>query len=82
MSTGWVWRQEVRNIDVRPRIYSEEMQILTKERLGIKDPLDRSDLKISVRFLHIGLYDIAGESSPPKLGDYSATGFGLRLIRD
>ena len=35
-STGWVWRQEVVNIDVRPRTYSEEMSILTSRRLELK----------------------------------------------
>lgn len=34
-STGWVWRQEVVNIDVRPRTYSEEMSIVTAERLTL-----------------------------------------------
>lgn len=28
-STGWVWRQEVVNIDTRPRTYSEDMEIRT-----------------------------------------------------
>ncbi len=28
-STGWVWRQDVINIDMRPRTYSEEMSIRT-----------------------------------------------------
>ena len=35
-STGWVWRQRVINIDMRPRTYSEEMKIPTKDRLTIK----------------------------------------------
>jgi len=35
-STGWVWRQEVINIDVRPRTYSEDMSILTSRRLELK----------------------------------------------
>ena len=35
-STGWVWRQQVVNIDVRPKTYSEMMQILTAERLELK----------------------------------------------
>ncbi len=35
-STGWVWRQEVINIDMRPRTYSEEMSILTSRRLELK----------------------------------------------
>ena len=34
-STGWVWRQKVVNIDIRPRTYSEEMKILTKDRLEL-----------------------------------------------
>ncbi len=34
-STGWVWRQEVVNIDMRPRTFSENMQILTAERLEL-----------------------------------------------
>ena len=34
-STGWVWRQEVVNIDVRPRTFSEEMSIVTAERLQL-----------------------------------------------
>ncbi len=35
-STGWVWRQEVVNIDMRPRTYSEENVIITKEQLELK----------------------------------------------
>ncbi|MCC6999065.1 MAG: hypothetical protein IT370_30915 [Deltaproteobacteria bacterium] len=34
-STGLVWRQEVVNIDMRPRTYSEEMSIITAERLPL-----------------------------------------------
>lgn len=34
-STGWVWRQEVVNIDTRPRTYSEDMTIPTKDRLQL-----------------------------------------------
>ena len=34
-STGWVWRQEVVNLDVRPRTYSEEMTIPTRARLEL-----------------------------------------------
>jgi hypothetical protein len=34
-STGLVWRQEVVNIDMRPRTYSEEMSIITAERLTL-----------------------------------------------
>ncbi len=34
-STGWVWRQKVINIDMRPRTYSERMRILTEERLEL-----------------------------------------------
>jgi hypothetical protein len=34
-STGWVWRQEVVNLDMRPRTYSEEMSIVTAERLPL-----------------------------------------------
>lgn len=35
-STGWKWRLEVINIDMRPRTYSESMSILTAERLELK----------------------------------------------
>ncbi len=34
-STGLVWRQEVVNIDMRPRTFSEEMSIITAERLPL-----------------------------------------------
>ncbi len=34
-STGWVWRQEVLNIDMRPRTYSEQMTIPTQDRLQL-----------------------------------------------
>jgi len=34
-STGWVWRQQVVNIDMRPRTYSEEMVIPTSDRLKL-----------------------------------------------
>jgi regulator of protease activity HflC (stomatin/prohibitin superfamily) len=34
-STGWAWRREVVNIDVRPRTFSEEMSIITAERLPL-----------------------------------------------
>lgn len=34
-STGLVWRQEVINIDMRPRTFSEEMSIITAERLPL-----------------------------------------------
>lgn len=34
-STGWSWRLEVVNIDMRPRTYSEEMSIVTAERLQL-----------------------------------------------
>jgi regulator of protease activity HflC (stomatin/prohibitin superfamily) len=34
-STGWVWRQEVVNIDMRPRTYSEQNSILTAEQLKL-----------------------------------------------
>lgn len=34
-STGWVWRQEVVNIDVRPRTYREQMTIPTRNRLEL-----------------------------------------------
>jgi regulator of protease activity HflC (stomatin/prohibitin superfamily) len=34
-STGWVWRQDVINIDVRTQTYSEDMSIVTAERLNI-----------------------------------------------
>ena len=35
-STGWVWRQEVINIDMRPRTYSEEMKIRTAKGSDLK----------------------------------------------
>jgi hypothetical protein len=35
-STGFVWRQEVVNIDVRPRTFSEEMKIPTRNRLEVQ----------------------------------------------
>ena len=35
-STGWVWRQEVVNIDMRPRTYSEEMSIRTRKGSELK----------------------------------------------
>lgn len=34
-STTWSWRLEVVNIDMRPRTYSEEMSIVTAERLQL-----------------------------------------------
>lgn len=34
-STGWVWRQQVINIDVRPRTFSEQMTIPTRNRLEL-----------------------------------------------
>ncbi len=34
-STGWVWRQELVNIDIRPRTYSEKMKIMTRNGLSI-----------------------------------------------
>ena len=34
-STGFVWRQDVTNIDVRPRTFSEEMVIPTRNRLEL-----------------------------------------------
>ncbi len=34
-STGWVWRQEVTNIDVRTRTFSEDMIIPTRNRLEL-----------------------------------------------
>jgi uncharacterized protein (DUF2164 family) len=34
-STGWVWRQDVTNIDVRTRTFSEEMIIPTRNRLEL-----------------------------------------------
>jgi SPFH domain / Band 7 family len=34
-STGWVWRQDVVNLDVRPRTYTEEMTIPTRNRLEL-----------------------------------------------
>jgi len=34
-SSGWVWRKHVVNIDIRPRTYSEEMTILTSNRLEL-----------------------------------------------
>ncbi len=35
-STGWVWRQDVINIDMRPRTYSEEMSIRTSKGSEVK----------------------------------------------
>lgn len=35
-STGWVWRQKVVNIDMRPRTYSEKMTIPTRTRVDIE----------------------------------------------
>ena len=35
-STGWVWRQDVINIDMRPRTYSEEMNIRTAKGSNLK----------------------------------------------
>lgn len=35
-STGWVWRQDVTAIDMRPRTFSEENKIITKEQLELK----------------------------------------------
>lgn len=35
-STGWVWRQEIVNIDMRPRTYSEEMSIRTRKGSELK----------------------------------------------
>jgi regulator of protease activity HflC (stomatin/prohibitin superfamily) len=34
-STGWVWRQSMINIDIRPRTYSPEMTIPTKDALQV-----------------------------------------------
>ena len=34
-STGWVWRQKVVNIDMRPRTFSEEMRIVTSDQLEL-----------------------------------------------
>ena len=34
-STGWVWRQDVVNIDIRTRTYSEEMTIPTSNQLQL-----------------------------------------------
>lgn len=34
-STGWVWRQEITNIDVRTRTFSEDMIIPTRNRLEL-----------------------------------------------
>jgi SPFH domain/Band 7 family protein len=34
-STGWVWRQKVINIDMRPRTYTENMEIPTSNRLKL-----------------------------------------------
>ena len=34
-STGWVWRLEVLNVDMRPRTFSEEMTIPTQDRLQL-----------------------------------------------
>lgn len=35
-STGWVWRQEIINIDMRPRTYSQEMSIRTSKGSELK----------------------------------------------
>ncbi|MEZ4401373.1 MAG: SPFH domain-containing protein [Kofleriaceae bacterium] len=35
-STGFAWRREVVNIDVRPRTFSEEMKIPTRNRLEVQ----------------------------------------------
>jgi len=35
-STGLVWRQNIINIDMRPRTFSEEMSIITAERLPLR----------------------------------------------
>lgn len=35
-STGFVWRLEIVNIDVRPRTFSEEMKIPTRNRLEVE----------------------------------------------
>ncbi len=34
-STGWVWRQDVVNLDIRPRTYPEDMTIPTRNRLEL-----------------------------------------------
>ena len=34
-STGWVWRQEVVSIDMRPRTFSEKMTIVTSDQLEL-----------------------------------------------
>lgn len=34
-STGWVWRQDVVNLDIRTRTYTEEMTIPTRNRLEL-----------------------------------------------
>jgi hypothetical protein len=34
-STGWVWRQKVVNIDMRPRTFSEKMRIVTSDQLEL-----------------------------------------------
>lgn len=34
-STGWVWRQDVTNIDIRTRTFSEDMVIPTRNRLEL-----------------------------------------------
>ena len=35
-STGWVWRRDVLNADVRPKTYSESMEILTASGLQLR----------------------------------------------
>jgi hypothetical protein len=49
-STGWVWRQRLVNIDMRPRTYTEQMQILTRDRLELSF---RAHARIRLREGHI-----------------------------
>jgi regulator of protease activity HflC (stomatin/prohibitin superfamily) len=49
-STGWVWRQQVVNIDIRPQTYSEEMSIVTAERLPLSF---RAHTRIQLRKGHV-----------------------------
>lgn len=57
-STGWVWRQDVVNIDMRPRTYSENMSIRTAQG---------SDLEFKAH-VRIELADGAAKMIVEKLG--------------
>lgn len=55
-STGWVWRQSVVNIDMRPRTYTEKMSIPTADRVEI---VLRAHTRIKLR--HGGVKQIVEE---------------------